>query len=91
MPNTRVKFSELDKIIGSVLKRLRTEAKMSQTDVAKKLGISFQQIQKYEVGSNRVSTATLIKLSEALGLMPVYVLDEIIIEVEEQEKHEETV
>lgn len=37
---------------------------MSQTDLAEHLGLTFQQIQKYETGSNRVSAGRLLRIAE---------------------------
>jgi len=39
---------------------------MSQTDLADQVGVSFQQIQKYEKGTNRISCGTLSEMAEAL-------------------------
>jgi transcriptional regulator with XRE-family HTH domain len=55
---------------GRTLCRLRLERGMSQTAVAQKVGISFQQIQKYEIGSNRMSVSRLCQLGEALNVHP---------------------
>ena len=44
----------------------RVQLKISQTALAKTLGVSFQQVQKYESGSNRVSAARLFEICEAL-------------------------
>jgi transcriptional regulator with XRE-family HTH domain len=41
---------------------------MSQTDLGEKLGVTFQQIQKYESGRNRVSAARLFEICEALEI-----------------------
>jgi transcriptional regulator with XRE-family HTH domain len=45
---------------------------MSQTEVADRLGITFQQIQKYEKGMNRVGASRLQQISEVLGVSPFY-------------------
>jgi transcriptional regulator with XRE-family HTH domain len=45
---------------------------MSQTEVADALGITFQQIQKYEKGMNRVGASRLQQISDALGVSPFY-------------------
>lgn len=42
--------------------------RLSQTDVAKELNLSFQQIQKYEIGSNRIAASRLYELSRILGV-----------------------
>ena len=46
--------------------------RMSQTEVADALGITFQQIQKYERGANRVGASRLQQISDALGVSPFY-------------------
>jgi transcriptional regulator with XRE-family HTH domain len=45
---------------------------MSQTEVADLLGITFQQIQKYEKGMNRVGASRLQEISNVLGVSPFY-------------------
>jgi transcriptional regulator with XRE-family HTH domain len=49
----------LDQQIGARLRMRRRELGMSQQEVAGALGISFQQIQKYERGSNRIAEAMM--------------------------------
>src|SRR6201994_1790227 len=46
----------------------RQRANISQTALGKHLGVSFQQVQKYENGTNRVSAATLIKIARFLNI-----------------------
>ena len=58
----------IDKAIGGRLKMYRQRANISQTALGKHLGVSFQQVQKYENGTNRVSAATLIKISRFLNI-----------------------
>ena len=62
----------VDVHVGRRLKQIRTLRRMSQTDVAKKLGLSFQQIQKYEIGSNRIAASRLYELSNVLGVPTSY-------------------
>jgi transcriptional regulator with XRE-family HTH domain len=45
---------------------------LSQTELADAAGITFQQIQKYEKGVNRVGASRLQQLSDALGVPPSY-------------------
>jgi transcriptional regulator with XRE-family HTH domain len=44
----------------------------SQNGLADKLGLSFQQVQKYEIGSNRISASRLFGISRVLGVTPNY-------------------
>lgn len=61
---------ELDynKKLGAIVKSQRIKLGMSQSDIGDKLGVTFQQVQKYERGINRISVATLAKLSDILGV-----------------------
>ena len=56
----------LDKVVGRNVRVHRLAKGLSQTDLADKLGITFQQIQKYEKGTNRVGASRLQQISEIL-------------------------
>lgn len=58
----------LDPFIGKRVKLRRSEMGMSQAKLGEELGLSFQQIQKYENGKNRVSASTLFQISKILGV-----------------------
>ena len=53
---------------GSRLRFQRQVRQLSQTDVANALGITFQQVQKYEKGTNRISASRLQALTNILGV-----------------------
>jgi transcriptional regulator with XRE-family HTH domain len=57
----------LDVALGSAVRELRKQRKLSQADLGNALGITFQQIQKYERGTNRISFSALVKIANALG------------------------
>ncbi len=63
--------------VGQRLKQLRTARKLSQTDLGKSLELSFQQIQKYEAGSNRISASRLFELGQVLNVELTYFFDGI--------------
>ncbi len=65
----------VDVHVGRKLKQIRTLRRLSQTDIARKLDLSFQQIQKYEIGSNRVAASRLFELSQILDVPPSYFFD----------------
>jgi transcriptional regulator with XRE-family HTH domain len=52
--------------IGKRIRALRLERGLSQTELGNLLGITFQQIQKYEKGANRVAAGRLERIAEAL-------------------------
>lgn len=58
----------LDAALGERIRRRRRELQLSQSALGGRLGITFQQVQKYENGTNRVSASMLIKLTEALAI-----------------------
>jgi transcriptional regulator with XRE-family HTH domain len=49
---------------------------MSQTTLADELGITFQQVQKYEKGANRVGSSRLVAIANALGMAPAALFGE---------------
>lgn len=66
----------VDVHVGALIRIRRHEIGASQSDLAEAIGVSFQQIQKYERGSNRVSASALVKIATALGVTASYFLDE---------------
>jgi transcriptional regulator with XRE-family HTH domain len=55
------------KQIGIDIKRIREARGMSQMELAEQVGVSFQQIQKYEKGINRISAERIQQIAKALG------------------------
>ena len=64
---TKGRVDALDKFIGQRVRKLRVVKGLSQEKLAEQLGITFQQVQKYEQGTNRISVSRLIYISKALG------------------------
>jgi len=62
------KLTDIDKKIGAKIKRLRKGQGISQIELAEKIGISFQQIQKYEKGVTKMPVFRLRQISEALNV-----------------------
>lgn len=57
---------DLDKHIGKRIRMRRNELKISQGDLGEAIGVSFQQIQKYENGINRVGAARLQQIAATM-------------------------
>ncbi len=66
MAKKPVVINEVDSHIAQRLLLRRVMLGYSQSDLAKKCGISFQQIQKYETAGNRIPASRLFDLSQAL-------------------------
>jgi len=58
--------SALDRHIGARIRGCRSAQGVSQEKLAEALGLTFQQVQKYERGANRVSAATLFRIAKEL-------------------------
>lgn len=58
----------VDKYVGSRMRMRRLLVGMSQEKLGEALGITFQQVQKYEKGTNRVSASRLQQASKVLGV-----------------------
>lgn len=69
---------DTDKIIGRKIREVRLLAGLSQEKLGDKLGITFQQVQKYEKGVNRVSTKTLIRIASHLNCSIMHLIEDVI-------------
>lgn len=58
--------TETDVLIGGIIRDRRAALGLTQAELGKAIGVTFQQVQKYERGFNRVSAATLLKVADAL-------------------------
>lgn len=65
-PGRRV--TPIDLHIGRELRAIRKKAGMSQKSLAALMGITYQQLQKYEEGKNRISAGRLYQASRALNV-----------------------
>jgi transcriptional regulator with XRE-family HTH domain len=65
---SRRRPSALDIAVGRNVRIWRMARGMSQAQLAQRLAITFQQVQKYEVGANRVGTGRLTKVAAILGV-----------------------
>ena len=63
---TKTRTNEIDKQLGERLRFLRHLRGYTQAQLAERLDMTFQQVQKYEKGTNRISAAKLIEMSDIL-------------------------
>lgn len=71
----RTKHHSIDSYIGVRVRMRRLMLNMSQEKLSARLGVTFQQIQKYEKGTNRVSAGRLLELAIALRVPVSYFYD----------------
>ncbi len=69
--------SPVDVHVGARLRVRRTLLGMSQTTLGDAIGLTFQQVQKYERGSNRISASRLFDLSRVLDVPIEYFFDDM--------------
>lgn len=77
MPGTTVKTpKEVDTRVGQRVRARRIEIGMSQEALGEKLGLTFQQVQKYEKGTNRIGASRMSAIAETLGVSIAYLFGE---------------
>src|SRR5579871_6767012 len=60
------RIEPVDKLVGQNIRIFRTAKGISQTELGNSVGVTFQQIQKYEKGANRVGSSRLAKIGAVL-------------------------
>lgn len=56
----------IDRLIGERVRAARLAARISQTNFGRLVGVSFQQVQKYERAENRISASMIVKMASIL-------------------------
>ena len=67
----------VDTIIGMKIHELRISMGLSRQQLASKLGVTHQQLQKYEKGTNRISAGRLAAIAQALKKSVAYFFEDI--------------
>jgi transcriptional regulator with XRE-family HTH domain len=58
----------IDKYVGSRVRARRVGLRISQTKLGEAIAVTFQQVQKYENGTNRIGASNMYRISKALGV-----------------------
>ncbi len=74
---TALTASEVDRLVGDRIRRRRILMGLTQDQLGETLGISYQQIQKYETGANRVSAGRLYLIGACLEVSPGWFFDPV--------------
>lgn len=67
----------VDVHVGARIRQRRSWCKLSQEKLGTRLGITFQQVQKYERGANRIGASRLFEIAAALGVTVSYFYEEV--------------
>ena len=73
---TKRNLKPVDVHVGARVRSRRMQLGMSQTDLANKLGLTFQQVQKYEKGVNRIGASRLYRIASILDVPPQYFFED---------------
>jgi transcriptional regulator with XRE-family HTH domain len=65
----------IDRYVGSRVRTRRVGLRISQTKLGEAVGVTFQQVQKYENGANRIGASNLYKIAKTLGVEISYFYD----------------
>jgi len=65
----------IDAAMGQRLRILRKERGVTQQQLGDGIGMTFQQVQKYERGTNRIAVSTLFKIARVLQVSPIELID----------------
>ncbi len=60
--------TDVDRLVGENVRRLRIQRNLTLAQLSAELGISHQQLQKYETGANRLSAGTVCAVAGVLGV-----------------------
>jgi transcriptional regulator with XRE-family HTH domain len=71
-PRAKKTEKEIDAFVGEMARERRKAIGMSQQKLAQAIGLTFQQVQKYEKGTNRIGSSRLMQIANALGVAPTY-------------------
>src|SRR5882757_1745026 len=77
MKQTKRGSGPIDGIVGNRIRSRRLEMKLSQQQLADALGVSFQQVQKYEKGVNRVGVGRLQQIADFLKTDMTYFMGDL--------------
>ena len=72
-----MKQKSYDSALATVLRRKRAEAGLSQSEAGRRVGVTFQQLQKYEKGTNRVFFSRFVELASVYGTTPEQIMAEV--------------
>lgn len=75
--STQRQRSAVDGFVGQRLREARLLAGLSQSELGSRVGVTFQAVQKYESGENRLSASRLLAVAGLLGKPVSYFFDEL--------------
>ncbi|MEW6455137.1 MAG: helix-turn-helix domain-containing protein [Acidobacteriota bacterium] len=81
------KMDNFNKQIGNHIKKTRESLGITQMELAEKIGVTYQQVQKYEKGRSNISIKRLHEIAKALNVPVAFLLEKIPVVGEEKIKY----
>lgn len=76
-PSTTKQATAADELVGVRVRMRRQAVSMTQSELGRRIGVSFQQIQKYEQGRNRIGASRLTAIAQVLGVPVSFFFEEL--------------
>ena len=73
-----MELDDVERHIGKQIKMLRMAQKISQKELAKQMDITYQQVQKYETGLNRISVSRLWQICNIFSITPNFLFENVL-------------
>ena len=83
-----VRARRIDQHVGERIRQRRTELGLTQEQLAAALDVSYQQIQKYETGANRISAGRIFEIARKLGVDVGYFFEKLDAELDRPDRIE---
>ncbi|NIH17159.1 helix-turn-helix transcriptional regulator [Morganella morganii] len=77
--NLNTSINEMYKIIGGQIRKIRRITGVTSTELGNLIGVSQQQISRYEIGSTKISLEIILRISQALGVSPYYFIEDSLL------------
>lgn len=77
-------FDPVDVHVGRRMRQRRQELGMTQTTLGDSVNVTFQQVQKYERGANRISASRLYAFAKVLGVPVTYFFEDVPQDIRDQ-------
>ncbi|EMJ9777045.1 MULTISPECIES: helix-turn-helix domain-containing protein [Enterobacterales] len=77
--NLNTSINEMYKIIGGQIRKMRRITGVTSTELGNLIGVSQQQISRYEIGSTKISLEIILRISQVFSVSPYYFIEDSLL------------
>lgn len=77
--NLNTSINEMYKLIGGQIRKMRRITGVTSTELGNLIGVSQQQISRYEIGSTKISLEIILRISQVFGVSPYYFIEDSLL------------